>query len=323
MEHSIITKFATATTNVTDIDATDYKSTGIAKQETAKSDVLNTALRQATLITYSLARFLSITDLTNVGHDTAASDTFANALQAKFDAKVNATLKIAGIALNADIGRDAIFNLNADGFVKRTGQNTYAIDSNTYLTAAAAATAYAPANRIVGGGTLADTITKDALLGTTTDVGLLKRTGQNTYSIDATTYVPATRKIANSTLANDVALDDLFNVSSVGLLKRTSLNTYVIDATAYAIAARQVGGGTLASDISKDALLGTTTDVGLLKRTGQNTYTIDTATYMAASAGIARSNDAGNTAVKLWSGSSTAYNNIVTKDEGTVYIITE
>lgn len=84
---------------------------------------------------------------------------------------------VAGLDLTTNRTRDDIIGVTTNGFVKRTGANTYAHDATTYV----------PTSRTIAGTALSSNITLDTILGITTN-GFVKRTGVNTYAHDATTY---------------------------------------------------------------------------------------------------------------------------------------
>lgn len=98
-------------------------------------------------------------------------------LQTTLDAKVPSTRTIAGLALSANRSRDDIIGITSNGLVKRTGANTYDVDT----------TAYTPTTRTIAGLSLASNRSRDDIIGVSAN-GFVKRTGVNTYAIDNKTY---------------------------------------------------------------------------------------------------------------------------------------
>lgn len=100
----------------------------------------------------------------------------------------NSAITIAGTstALGASISLDTISGVAANGFLKRTGANTWTNDASTYLTAPVANASLANSSITLAGTVVAlgGAVTLDTLLGLAAN-GLVKRTGANTYAVVA------------------------------------------------------------------------------------------------------------------------------------------
>lgn len=90
--------------------------------------------------------------------------------------------EVAGI-LDGDLS--AIAALTGTGFLKRTGTDTWTLDTSTYLTTTTAASTYQPVD--------ADLTAIAALSGTS---GILKKTAADTWTLDTSAYLTANQSIS-------------------------------------------------------------------------------------------------------------------------------
>lgn len=115
---------------------------------------------------------------------------------------------LAGLDLTANRTRDALLGMSTGtGYVKRTGNNSYAVTALTYADLPSI-----PANTFLGRlGTEGTPIAiyRDNLLGLSLN-GLVKRTGANTYGIDTNTYaVASTVALKDDTIYTGVSQQSL------------------------------------------------------------------------------------------------------------------
>lgn len=86
---------------------------------------------------------------------------------------VPTTREIAGLSLAENRSRDDIIGVSSNGFVTRTGVNTYGID----------ATSYTPTSREIAGLDLTADRSRDDIIGITDTSGVVVKTGDNTYGV--------------------------------------------------------------------------------------------------------------------------------------------
>ena len=98
------------------------------------------------------------------------------------------------------------------GILTKTAANTWALDTNTYLTTTNAAATYQPVD--------ADLTSIAGLAGT---AGILKKTALNTWALDTTSYQPQDGDLT--------AIAALAGTS--GLLKKTAADTWTLDTSTY------------------------------------------------------------------------------------------
>ena len=209
---------------------------------------------------------------------------------------------IAGTALTANITRDTLIGVAAEGFVKRSAT------ANTYTTSSTVAVSEI-AN--IGSGTfLGRTATGSGAVSAITAANVLT----------AISGVSTARKIAGLTLAEDRTRDDIIGVSSNGFVTRTGVNTYGIDATSYTPTSRTIAGLSLASNRSRDDIIGIAATSGVVVKTAANTYGVSDA--YALDANVAYKVSDSPVTPTFWVGTETQYNAITPKDSNVVYIIT-
>jgi hypothetical protein len=131
---------------------------------------------------YTTSSTVAVSEIANIASGTFLGRTDANsgAVSAISAANVLTAISgvstartIAGLDLTADRSRDDIIGVSSNGFVTRTGVNTYGID----------ATSYTPTSRTIAGLSLAENRTRDAIIGITDTSGVVVKTAANTYGV--------------------------------------------------------------------------------------------------------------------------------------------
>lgn len=158
-----------------------------------------------------------------------------------------------GVDLDADLV--AIAALTGTGSLKRTGDNTWALDTSEYAPLDHIHS-YQPADEdLLAIGGLPDGAT-----------GLLKKIGTNTWTLDTNSY-----QLVDADLTAIAAL-----AGTSGLLRKTAADTWELDTTGYQ---------TLNTDLTAiAALVGTS---GLLRKTAADTWELDTNQYQQYDADLA------------------------------------
>ena len=112
---------------------------------------------------------------------------------------VETSRKVGSGTLSKDLTIDDITNLTTLGVLKRTGANTYVAESLTsseipnisitQVTGLEAALNDKPSSsNTVAGHMIKNNPTRDQVIGISTGIGLVKRTGNNSYALDTNTY---------------------------------------------------------------------------------------------------------------------------------------
>jgi hypothetical protein len=233
-------------------------------------------------------------------------------------------------ALDADL--TAISGLTGTGFLKRTGTNTWTLDTNTYLTAEADTL-----STVVGRGastttaiTLSGGVTINAAGSTngaifagstsgTTKVVASAVAGSTTITLPATTGTVALTSdlptVNNGTLTFSIGAAGATNTTvTVGTGTGYSANTATN--TTYSIS--------VGPALTALATFMNTATAGFIRRTGTDTYAIDTSTYLTGNQSISISGDAsgsGTTAITLTlanAGTAGTYTKVTTDAKGRV-----
>ena len=132
--------------------------------------------------TYTTSSTVEISELADISSGTFLGRTAANsgAVSAISAANVRTaisavptTREIAGLSLAENRSRDDIIGVSSNGFVTRTGVNTYGID----------ATSYTPTSREIAGLDLTADRSRDDIIGITDTSGVVVKTGDNTYGV--------------------------------------------------------------------------------------------------------------------------------------------
>lgn len=222
------------------------------------------------------------------------------------------------VTLDPDL--DAIAALTGTGLLKRTGPNTWVLDTTTYLTSNQTITL---SGDVSGSGTtsIVTTVADDSHSHTSATISALD-------AGDVTTGTFGIARIPTGTTGTTVALGNhthsyqpvdgdltaIAAISGTGYLRRTGVDTWTLDTPATAT----WGGitGTLSSQTDLQTALNAKQDSdadltaiaalagtsGLLKKTAANTWTLDTATYLTSNQTITLSGDAsgsGTTAITV------------------------
>lgn len=138
--------------------------------------------RSATANTYTTSSTVAVSEIANIASGTflgrtasgagaVSAITAANVLTAI--SGVSTARTIAGLDLTADRSRDDIIGVSSNGFVTRTGANTYGIDE----------TSYTPTSRTIAGFDLTADRTLDTILGISDTSGVVVKTAANTYGV--------------------------------------------------------------------------------------------------------------------------------------------
>jgi len=228
-------------------------------------------------------------------------------------------------ALDADL--TAIAGLSGTGFLKRTGTNTWALDTNTYLTAEADTLATvtgrgastSTAVTLSGGVTIGSTgiIINGATSGTTTIQAAATAGGtltlpSSTGTLALTSQIP-TVNAGTLTLAIGTAAA---SGNAVTVSAGTGYNANTATNTTYNIS--------IGPALTALATLMTTATAGFIRRTGVDTYAVDTSTYLTGNQSISLSGDAsgtGTTAITVTLasvGTAGTYTKVTTDAKGRV-----
>lgn len=139
--------------------------------------------------------------------------------------------EVAGV-LDGDL--TAIAGLTGTGFLKRTGTDTWVLDTSTYLTTASASSTYQPVD--------ADLTAIAALSGTS---GILKKTAADTWTLDTSAYLTANQSIsvtgdATGTGTTAIGLTLATVNSNVGTFTKVTVNAKGLVTAATTLAATDI-----------------------------------------------------------------------------------
>jgi hypothetical protein len=134
------------------------------------------------------------------------------------------TTSSVGITVQAyDADLNAIAALSGtDGILRKTGANTWSLDTTTYLTTSSVGSTVQAYD--------ADLSAIAALSGTS---GILRKTAADTWSLDTTTYLTS-GSVGTTVQAYDADLDAIAALSGTnGILRKTAANTWSLDTSTY------------------------------------------------------------------------------------------
>jgi hypothetical protein len=236
-------------------------------------------------ISYDNSTYLKIADTDAVYQKLNNLSTDLTASASKYPS-VNAV--IAGLATKQPLDSDltAIAALSGDqGILKKTGVDTWVFDTTAYLTASDAASTYQLLsnlqNSLAASTSKYPTVTAvntglatkqpldadlTAISNLDGDVGLLKKTAANTWTLDTNTYI-----IAGDVAATYQRLDNLSTNLTASTTKYPSVN---------AVNAGLDTKQPLSADLSAIDALALTT--GLLRKNGSDTWELDQNIYLTA-----------------------------------------
>lgn len=234
--------------------------------------------------------------------------------------------KASEAVLDADL--TAIASLTGTGILRRTGTNTWSLDTNTYLTAESDTLGTVTARG-------ATTNTAVSFLGGAT-IGASGITVNGATSGTATVVAPAVAGTTTITLpgsSGTLALTSQLPTVNDGTLSLT-IGTATTSGTAVAIGTGTGFSANTASNATYDIRVGpalsnlatfmSTATAGFIRRTGADTFDIDTSTYLTGNQTITLSGDvsgSGSTAITVTLanvGTAGTYTKVTTDAKGRV-----
>jgi hypothetical protein len=233
-------------------------------------------------------------------------------------------------ALDADL--TAISGLTGTGFLKRTGTDTWALDTNTYLTAESDTL-----STVTGRG--ASTTTAITLSGGvtinaagSTNGAIFAGSTSGTTKVVASAIAGSTTITLPATTGTVALTSDLPTVNNgtftlnIGTAAASGASVTISAGTGYSAnsATNTTYSVSVGPSLSALATFMATGTAGFIKRTGIDTYAIDTSTYLTANQSISISGDAsgsGATAITLTLasvGTAGTYTKVTTDAKGRV-----